>query len=79
MHSGRVHYIRVVELGPVEAGRAIVKVQLLHPQVVCEHFEGVLKMMHLLTSLVAKLPNLSSEAKNTGMCATLIHRSLAFT
>lgn len=46
---------------------------------VCEHFEGVLKMMHLLTSLVAKLPNLSSEAKNTGTCTTLVHRSLAFT
>ena len=69
----------MVELGPVEAGRAIVKVQPLHPQMVCEHFEGVLKMMHLLTSLVAKLPNLSSEAKNTGMCASFASRPLAFT
>ena len=67
-------------MGPVEAGRAIVKIYCyVHPQVVCEHFEGVLKMMHLLTSLVAKLPNLSSEAKNTGTCASFAHRSLAFT
>ena len=36
----------------------------------CEHFEGVLKVMGLLKALVMKVPDLASESKNVGMFST---------
>lgn len=40
-------------------------------QEVCEHFEGVLKVMGLLKSLVMKVPELASESKSIGLIAAL--------
>ena len=33
----------------------------------CEHFEGVLKVMGLLKALVMKVPQLASESRTVGM------------
>ena len=33
----------------------------------CEHFEGVLKVMGMLKSLVMKVPELASQSRNVGM------------
>ena len=41
-------------------------------QEVCEHFEGVLKVMGMLKSLVMKVPELASQSRNVGLIAALL-------
>ena len=37
----------------------------------CEHFEGVLKVMGMLKALVMKVPELASESRTVGMFPAL--------